>query len=417
MGRFDVDIKALQMYSDDLSHYEEQTNHFRDRGREAKVDAHAWSVAAQGVSDQYEWGRRGIEGGLNMSGKFLVGMRGRMVEAAEIYRGIDYEAMQSFEALNKDLDAVARGVKVGGTFAGLAQMIANPHGHLVPPPVLRGDFADFGKDDYARSREKSIDTGGATSKVREVVTEGVSFIQECQLKIAPTVGDPVRFLAGIGLGFLLGQLTSVLDVADSVRGHPHALRTAAGQMREVDDGAQALREDFDRVTGTRLTGWNGAAARAAKARLTDYAVGMSAVAFEADLIERLLDVSALALEAGYNAIRAVISDLAINLVKLWIPALQSASVTMGASISMAFQVTTVLISIAQVAIADYAKRLVDLLQKAGGVFVSLGDHFRDSVPRLGEKSKQPTTRDHRTAGAVRDHRAPRQEKQALKAVE
>lgn len=411
MAQFDVDITALRKYTDDLDHYEEQTKNYRKVAKAAETDLAAWSQVGEEAGGYYEWARRSVEASLAMSAKFLVGMRGRLVEAADIYHAMDSEAKEAFDALNKDLEDVSRGVQVRGRglFGNLAQILANPHAHLVPPPVLRGDFADFGKDPYARGKEQSVDRAGAASSVREIVTEGISFVQECQQQhVKPTLQDPLRFLAGIGLGFLLGQVTHVQDFVDGVHGNPDALRQAAGQMREIDDDVRALREGFDRVTSTRLTGWNGAAAQAAKARLTDYAVSMSSTAFQADLVERLLQVSALLIEATYDALRAIVSDLAIQLVQLWIPALQAASATMGASISAAQSVTHGYVMSTYVVVVNYVGRLVRLLDKVGEVFNNLGSHFTDSVPRLTGKSKQRT---------VRDHRAPREDKRALKVVE
>lgn len=410
MSRFDVDITALRKYTDDLDHYEEQTKHHRELAKAAVTELAAWGQVGEQAGGFYDLARRGTEGSLALSARFLAGMRGRLVEAAEIYHGMDWEAKERFDALNKDLEDVSRGVRVGGSgiFGNIGQIVANPHGYLVPPPVLRGDFADFGKDAYARGKEQSVDRAGASSSVREIVTEGVAFVQECQQHVKPTVQDPLRFLAGIGLGFLLGQMTNVQDLVDWVHGDPDALRKAAGHMREIDEGVRELRSDFDRVTSTRLTGWNGAGAQAAKARLTDYAVGVSGTAFYADLVARLLEVSALMIEATYDALRAMVSDLAIQLVQLWVPALQAAATTMGASISAAQAITPAYVMSTYATVSLYVRRLDILLDKVGAVFNNLGSHFTDSVPRLTGKSKQPT---------VRDHRAPREDKRALKVIQ
>ncbi|MCP2253032.1 hypothetical protein LY13_001776 [Prauserella aidingensis] len=226
-------------------------------------------------------------------------------------------------------------------------------------------------------------------------TDTAGFIAECGTEAATAVLDPVGWLVGHGLDFLLNLITPLQDALHMVTGDGPALEKAAQDFQGIGDGLVDYANEFRRVADEALVDWNGDAAGAAKSALADFSKGIDGVSTSAGGVVEILKLSSMLMKVIEEVIKAIITEIVSWLIALWVPALAAAVPTAGASTAAAGAATAPkaasTISKVTSKLGKLGKILDDIFaffQKFGSTMVKLGKRLGVKPNSLGTKADE-----------------------------
>ncbi|GAB3504842.1 hypothetical protein [Amycolatopsis cihanbeyliensis] len=184
-------------------------------------------------------------------------------------------------------------------------------------------------------------TDGATgSEVGALVGEGSGFIQSLAGAGLGIATDPIGWLVGQGLNFLISVVQPLEDAIHFVSGDGPALAQAAENFDAIGKGVIELRKTFEEELKNSLQTWGGDAAEAAGTRLGEFAKGIDGVAGQAGEVSQLLQMSSMVMTVIEEFIKALLTEFVTWLIMIWIPALAAAVPSFGASTAAAGTATT-----------------------------------------------------------------------------
>jgi hypothetical protein len=186
--------------------------------------------------------------------------------------------------------------------------------------------------------------GGAVSASLSVsdgdwrgTTVGVTtFIQSCKDAATGIATDPLGWLIGQGLNFLITLVQPLQDLIHWVSGDGPALLNAAGNFSKIGAGLAQYATKFVETAQDQLKDWMGEAKEAATARLDKFATGIAGTAGQAGDIAQLLQISSMVMTVIEEFIKALLTEFVEWLILIWIPALAAAAPTFGGSIATAW---------------------------------------------------------------------------------
>jgi hypothetical protein len=178
-------------------------------------------------------------------------------------------------------------------------------------------------------------------EARGLAVEGGSFIASCAGDVSSFATDPIGFLVGKGLDFLLAICQPLQDLIQMVSGDGESLSTAAGNFGSIAQGLSDFGEQFGQHASEALSAWEGEAAETAAHKLGQFAGGVAGVAGKAGSIGQLLQISSMVMTVIEEFIKALLTELITWLIMIWIPALAAAVPTAGASTAAAGTATGV----------------------------------------------------------------------------
>ncbi|MBB3049168.1 hypothetical protein FHS23_000163 [Prauserella isguenensis] len=226
-------------------------------------------------------------------------------------------------------------------------------------------------------------------------TDTAAFIAECGTEAATAVLDPVGWLVGHGLDFLLNLITPLQDALHMVTGDGPALEKASQDFQGIGDGLVDYANEFRRVADEALADWNGDAAGAAKNALADFSKGIDGVSTSAGGVVEILKLSSMLMKVIEEVIKAIITEIVSWLIALWVPALAAAVPTAGASTAAAGAATApkaaATISKVTSKLGKLGKILDDIFaffQKFGSTMVKLGKRLGVKPNSLGAKADE-----------------------------
>lgn len=226
-------------------------------------------------------------------------------------------------------------------------------------------------------------------------TDTAAFIAECGTEAATAVLDPVGWLVGHGLDFLLNLITPLQDALHAVTGDGPALEKASQDFQGIGDGLVEYSDEFRRVADEALADWNGDAAGAAKNALADFSAGIDGVSTSAGGVVEILKLSSMLMKVIEEVIKAIITEIVSWLIALWVPALAAAVPTAGASTAAAGAATApkaaATISKVTSKLGKLGKILDDIFaffQKFGSTMVKLGKRLGVKPNSLGAKADE-----------------------------
>ncbi|MBB3662161.1 MULTISPECIES: hypothetical protein [Prauserella salsuginis group] len=226
-------------------------------------------------------------------------------------------------------------------------------------------------------------------------TDTAAFIAECGTEAATAVLDPVGWLVGHGLDFLLNLITPLQDALHAVTGDGPALEKAAQDFQGIGDGLVEYADEFRRVADEALADWNGDAAGAAKNALADFSKGIDGVSTSAGGVVEILKLSSMLMKVIEEVIKAIITEIVSWLIALWVPALAAAVPTAGASTAAAGAATApkaaATISKVTSKLGKLGKILDDIFaffQKFGSTMVKLGKRLGVKPNTLAGKADE-----------------------------
>jgi hypothetical protein len=203
-------------------------------------------------------------------------------------------------------------------------------------PVAGGAFKTF---DAAKTGFE--DGKLAPDELGQIQSEGSAFIQSCTGAATGIAMDPIGWLVGQGLSFLISICQPLQDAIHFVSGDGPALEQAAGNFANIGKGLEKMKAQFEEDLKSSLQSWGGDASEAAGTKLGEFASGIDGVAGQAGDIAQLLQTSSMVMTVIEDFIKALLTELITWLIMIWIPALAAAIPTAGASTAAAGTATTV----------------------------------------------------------------------------
>lgn len=177
--------------------------------------------------------------------------------------------------------------------------------------------------------------------VRGAAVAGASFVQSCKDAVTGIATDPLGWLIGQGLNFLITVVQPLQDLIHFVSGDGPALINAAGNFQKIGQGLEQYAQKFLQDAENALKAWTGDAKDAAKAKLEQFATGIQGTAGQSGDVAQLLQISSMIMTVIEDFIKALLTELVEWLIMIWIPALAAAAPTFGGSIAAAWSGTAV----------------------------------------------------------------------------
>lgn len=202
--------------------------------------------------------------------------------------------------------------------------------------------------------------------VAGIATEVTGFVQSSADTIMDIASDPLGWLVGQGLDFLLSVVQPLQDAIHWVSGDGDALSTAAENFGEIAGGLNTMALDFARVADETLSEWKGEAANSARQRLAEFANGINGISAKSGDIAQMLQLSSMLMQFIEELIKAILTELITWLIMIWIPALAAAAPTFGGSTAAAGSATTVKATTTTTKTTQKVSKLQQILDKILG---------------------------------------------------
>ncbi len=173
-----------------------------------------------------------------------------------------------------------------------------------------------------------------------IASDAAGLVNSC-MDAAGIATDPIGWLVGQGLDFLLSVVQPLQDLIHMVSGDGPALDNAAGNFGSIGQGLQTYSQKFAEDAMQSLAAWDGEAAEAAAKKLGEFAAGIEGIAGQAGDIAQLLKISSVIMTVIEEFIMALLTEFITWLIMIWIPALATAIPSCGASTAAAGTATGV----------------------------------------------------------------------------
>ncbi|AXX32580.1 WXG100 family type VII secretion target [Actinosynnema pretiosum subsp. pretiosum] len=225
---------------------------------------------------------------------------------------------------------------------------------------------------------KTAEAAGKTGEpggVEGLTSEGSALISSVATSATSIAMDPLGWLIGQGLNFLISVVQPLEDAIHFVSGDGPALAQAAENFNAIGQGVADLRKSFDQDLRSTVRGWEGESAEAAAERLGQFANGVDGVAGQAGELAQLLQISSMIMTVVEDVIKAILTELITWLIMIWIPALAAAIPTAGGSTAAAGAATGV-------RVATSAGRVARIVAKLRGFLTKIVDFLRKLVGRM-----------------------------------
>ncbi|GAA5153418.1 hypothetical protein [Amycolatopsis dongchuanensis] len=183
--------------------------------------------------------------------------------------------------------------------------------------------------------------GADGSEVSNLASEGTALLGAVGTSAYGIATDPIGWLVGQGLNFLISVVQPLEDAIHFVSGDGPALSQAAENFNAIGKGVADLGNRFEQELADSVTSWGGPAAEAASTKLGEFANGIEGVAGQAGELARMLQIFSMIMTVIEDFIKAILTELITWLIMIWIPALAAAIPSFGASTAAAGTATGV----------------------------------------------------------------------------
>ncbi|KAA9162994.1 hypothetical protein FPZ12_010440 [Amycolatopsis acidicola] len=195
------------------------------------------------------------------------------------------------------------------------------------------------------------------------------------MSVSSIATDPIGWLVGQGLNFLMSVVQPLQDAIHFVSGDGPALSKAAENFGSIATGLQQYSQKFIQEAQASLANWDGDAADAAAAKLARFSQGINGIAGQSGDIAQLLQISSMVMTVIEEFIKAILTELITWLIMIWIPALAAAVPTCGGSTAAAGTATGVRTVQTGSKVSKYVQKLKELLDTIKNFLVKLKDFF------------------------------------------
>lgn len=217
---------------------------------------------------------------------------------------------------------------------------------------------------------KQINKGGTAAANGD--TESAKAQVETFVQTAVTCAmDPLSFLVGTGVEFVINFVTPVRDAIQLVTGDCDALRNKANEFDGVQQALDKLGDELTQTLNQQLGPWQGEAKEAASHKLSTFVDGVKNTAKQAHNISELLDMSAIMMEAAEGVIKGILKDFLTWAIVTWITATATAGPTFGGSIAAATGVTTAEAAVTCARTAQQIEEITKIIQLISDVIMAI----------------------------------------------
>ncbi|WP_158881314.1 hypothetical protein [Amycolatopsis anabasis] len=265
------------------------------------------------------------------------------------------------------------GEKTTGEKSGISITAEDGYGEKVAKAVPVAGGLVKGVDNTVGAVSDGQLTG---TEVFGLVTDAGSFIQSCTDAVSGIASDPIGWLVGQGLNFLITLVQPLQDLIHMVSGDGPALANAAGNFNSIGKGLAEFATKYQQEAEKTLSGWQGDAAGEGATRTAEFAAGVNGIAGEAGNIAKLLQISSMVMTVIEDFIKALLTELITWLIMIWIPALAAAVPTFGASVAEAGAVSTAKGAQTGVKATKQVSKLQKLLNKIQELLAKMKDFLK-----------------------------------------
>ncbi|WP_439662796.1 WXG100 family type VII secretion target [Lentzea sp. HUAS TT2] len=223
--------------------------------------------------------------------------------------------------------------------------------------------------------KKANEDGGG--EWTSLTSEGVAFLGSIGSAASSFATDPIGFLVGQGLNFLISVVQPLEDAIHMVSGDGPALQQASENFGAIAKGVAELRTKFDEELQNTVKTWGGDAAEVASTKLGEFGNGIEGVAGQAGEMAQLLQLSSMVMTIVEDVIKAILTELITWLIMIWIPALAAAVPSFGSSTAAAGAATGVRVATTGSRVSRIVARLRQLLSKIMEFLRNLGSRFKN----------------------------------------
>ncbi|UOZ09636.1 hypothetical protein [Amycolatopsis sp. WQ 127309] len=239
-------------------------------------------------------------------------------------------------------------------------------GNAVKATPFAGSAVTVGQDAVSVVKAVSAphpDGADITLGLTSIATDTAGFIQSSSSTITDIATDPLGWLVGQGLNFLLSAVQPIQDAIHFVSGDGPALGVAAENFSAIATGLDQLAKNFAEVADSSLAQWQGDAGDAARRSLGEFAHGIGGVSAKSGDLARMLQLSSMLMSFVEDLIKAILTELITWLIMIWVPALAAAVPTCGASVATAGTASEVKLGTTTAKTTQKVSKVRELLQK------------------------------------------------------
>ncbi|AUI59130.1 WXG100 family type VII secretion target [Amycolatopsis sp. BJA-103] len=241
----------------------------------------------------------------------------------------------------------------------------NTENAIKKTPIV-GDAVQLGKDSVSAYKQvfdgkTQADGADIAMGVTTIALDAKTLIQSGSQTIVDIATDPLGWLIGQGLSFLINVVQPVQDAIHFVSGDGPALSKAAENFGALAKALQDMSVNFDQVADERLAGWAGDAGTAAKKGLAEFSSGINGVAAKAGDMAQMLQLNSMVMTFIEELIKAILTEVISWLITLWVPAIAAAVPTCGASTAAAGAATPPKLAATATKTTGFVNRLRKLL--------------------------------------------------------
>ncbi|MFK0243384.1 WXG100 family type VII secretion target [Amycolatopsis azurea] len=241
----------------------------------------------------------------------------------------------------------------------------NTENAIKKTPIV-GDAVQLGKDSVSAYKQvfdgkTEADGVDIAMGVTTIALDAKTLIQSGSQTIVDIATDPLGWLIGQGLSFLINVVQPVQDAIHFVSGDGPALSKAAENFGALAKALQDMSVNFDQVADERLAGWAGDAGTAAKKGLAEFSSGINGVAAKAGDMAQMLQINSMVMTFIEELIKAILTEVISWLITLWVPAIAAAVPTCGASTAAAGAATPPKLAATATKTTGFVNRLRKLL--------------------------------------------------------
>jgi hypothetical protein len=222
--------------------------------------------------------------------------------------------------------------------------------------------------------KKATADGFQPSDIGTIAASGAGFVSSCA-GVADIASDPIGWLVGQGLNFLMNVCQPLQDAIHFVSGDGPALANAASNFNNIGVYLQSYGQKFGEDAKSALQQWEGQAKERASEKLGQFASGIDGVAAQAGDIAQLLQISSMVMTVIEEFIKAILTEFITWLIMIWIPALAAAVPTAGASTAAAATGTEVRAVQTTSKVQKFVNKLRELLDKIKAFLAKMKEFF------------------------------------------
>lgn len=208
--------------------------------------------------------------------------------------------------------------------------------------------------------------------------------------------DPMSFLVGTGVEFVINFVTPVRDAIQLVTGDSEALTAGSKAFDAVRKDLDGLATELTQTLDSELKDWHGEAADALRNKMGKFIEGVQNTGGQAHNIAELLEMSSTMMEAAEGVIKGILKDFLTWAIMTWVPAIAAAGPTFGGSTAAATAATTAEAGITCARTAQQVQKIIRIIQMIADVIMAIKaaiDLYRvvDSVNDItdGKKGGDP----------------------------